>query len=136
MELGKALRAVGQETRNESFALFSRTLGIDWVLRALVATGTASVRKRKLPAEFVVWLVIGMALLRDRSIDEVVEHLDLVLPGPKQKREVSRTAVIRARDRLGCKPLAVLFSETAQCWAGAAAHALKINAQVARQLAD
>jgi hypothetical protein len=48
MELGKALRAVGQETRNESFALFSRTLGIDWVLRALIATGTASVRKRKL----------------------------------------------------------------------------------------
>jgi len=41
----------------------------------LAATGTASVRRRKLPAEHVVWLVMGMGLFRDRSIPEVVHYL-------------------------------------------------------------
>jgi hypothetical protein len=125
MELGDALRVVGAGSRPESFALFSRTLDIDWVRRVLTATGTASIRKRKLPAESVVWLVIGMALLRDRSIDEVVHHLDLVLPGLKEHGQVDRSAVIQARDRLGCEPLAVLFADTARCWAGEAADALR-----------
>jgi hypothetical protein len=41
----------------------------------LAATGPASVRRRKLPAEHVVWLVMGMGLFRDRSIPEVVHYL-------------------------------------------------------------
>jgi hypothetical protein len=125
MDLGGALRGVGEGSCPESFELFSRTLNINWVRRVLVATGTASVRRRKLPAEFVVWLVIGMALLRDRSIDEVVDHLDLVVPAIKRPREITRGAVIQARDRLGCAPLAVLFADTAQHWAGQAADALR-----------
>jgi len=32
---------------------------------ALLATGTATIRKRRLPAEQVVWLLLGMAVLRD-----------------------------------------------------------------------
>ncbi len=128
MELGRALLAVGEGVRSESFELFSRALNLDWVKRALVSTGTASVRRRKLPAEFVVWLVIGMALLRDRSIDEVVNHLDLVLADlkvPATGAEVRRASVIEARDRLGWGALAILFAETAQRWAGDAADALR-----------
>ena len=125
MELAEALQVLADGNRSESFALFSRTLDIEWVRRVLTATGTASVRKRKLPAESVVWLAIGKALLSDRSIDEVVNHLDLVLPESREAAQVSRTAVVRARDRLGCGPLAVLFTETAQRWAGAAADALR-----------
>jgi len=60
----------------------------------LAATGTATVRRRKLPAEYVVWLVIGMALLRDRSIREVVRHLELVLPGPAA---AARSVAARSR---------------------------------------
>ena len=129
MELAKALRAFGElgaAERSESFEVFSRSLDLAWVRRALKATGTASIRRRKLPAEFVVWLVIGMALLRDRSIDEVVRHLDLVLPDRKRanhRRAVTRGAVIAARNRLGSRALAVLFTETAQQWAGQAAEA-------------
>ena len=79
MELAEALHVVGEGNRPESFALFSRTLDMDWVRRVLTATGTASIRKRKLPAEVVAWLVIGMALLRDRSIDEVVTAVRLAV---------------------------------------------------------
>jgi hypothetical protein len=40
-----------------------------WIEQALQATGKASIRRRKLPAEHVVWLVIGLALL---AVDGVV----------------------------------------------------------------
>jgi hypothetical protein len=124
MELGKALRVVGQGERSEAFDVFCRSLDIAWVRRALDVTETASIRRRKLPAEFVVWLVIGMALLRDRSIEEVVRHLNLVVP-ELRRPDVTRGAIIQARDRLGCEALAVLFTETARRWAGDSADALR-----------
>lgn len=125
MELGKAWLAVGAGERSESFEVFSRTLDIEWVTQALEATGTASVRRRKMPAEFAVWLVIGMALLRDRSIEEVVTHLSLVLGDRKSPRRLSHSAIFEARERLGCGALAVLFHQSAQKWAAPSAHALR-----------
>lgn len=125
MKLAEALRAVGEENRAESFDLFRTTLDLAWVRRVLASTGSASVRRRKLPAESVVWMVIGMALLRDRSIDEVVRHLDLICPASEEPGDVSHAAILQARDRLGCEPLAVLFSETAKCWARNAADELR-----------
>jgi hypothetical protein len=56
---------------------FARSLKPEWIEEALSSTGTATIRNRKLPAEKVVWLVIGMALFTDRSIKNVVEHLKL-----------------------------------------------------------
>src|SRR5947208_2483345 len=104
--MGAALLAVGAGERPASFDLFAETLDPAWVAEALAVTGTATVRHRKLPAESVVWLVIGMALFRDRSIEEVVRHLDLVLPGRAGRRRVSKSAILQARARLGPKPLA------------------------------
>jgi hypothetical protein len=83
------------------------------------------VRRRKLPAEYVVWLVIGMGLLRDRSIEEVVRHLNLVLPGvdpPTSRPNVTGGAIVQARDRLGDQPLETLFATTAAQWATASAN--------------
>jgi hypothetical protein len=64
MGVEAGLLAVGAGDRAASFELFSATLEPAWIAQALTATGTATVRRRKLPAEYVVWLVIGMALLR------------------------------------------------------------------------
>ena len=38
---------------------------------------TVNARRRRLPAEQVIWLVLGMALYRDQSIKQIVEHLRL-----------------------------------------------------------
>ena len=81
MDLGPALLHAAAGRAEASFALFADTLDPEWIERALRATGKATMRRRKLPAEYVVWLVIGMGLLRDRSIREVVRHLDLVAAG-------------------------------------------------------
>jgi hypothetical protein len=45
------------------------------VTQALEAAGTASVRRRKLPAERGVWLMLGMALLRDKLGTGPLKHL-------------------------------------------------------------
>jgi hypothetical protein len=43
---------------------FVASLDPEWIEQALVATGTATIRRRRLPAEQVVWLVIGMCIFR------------------------------------------------------------------------
>lgn len=126
MDVARALEAVGSGERGASFEIFARSLDPQWIEAALAATGSASVRRRKLPAEQVVWIVIGMGLFRDRSIQEVVHHLDLVLPGraPGARRPAATSSgVVQARDRLGAAPLKALFKQTAARWAGASADA-------------
>jgi hypothetical protein len=53
----------------------------------------------------VPWLVIGMALLRNRPITEVANKLDLALPSPLGPA-VAPSALVQARDRLGEAPMA------------------------------
>jgi hypothetical protein len=122
MGLGETVLAVGAGERPASFEQFSAAIDPAWIAEALAATGTASVRRRKLPAEHVVWLVIGMGLFHDRSIAQVVQHLDLVLPGQRGERgRVTNAAIVQARDQLGAQPLAALFAQTATVWTTAAA---------------
>jgi hypothetical protein len=91
-----------------------------WIEEALEATGTATVRRRRLPAEQVVWMVLGMGLLRDESIDRVVDALDLALPAGRGEL-IARSAIAQARQRLGEEPLAHLFAMTAAAWAAKSA---------------
>ncbi len=65
----------------QSLARLLGSVEADWIEEALEATGTASVRRRRLPAEQVVWLVLGMALYRQMSISQVLSYLHLALPG-------------------------------------------------------
>ena len=54
-------------------------------------------------------------------ITEVATSLDLALPTPAGGPTASRSAVSKARSRLGDKPLAWLFERTADHWAHASA---------------
>lgn len=95
---------------------FARHLDQDWIEEALLNTGTATLRRRRLPAEQVVWLVIGMALVRNRPIKDVVAHLDLALPSARGEHTVAPSAVTQARARVGAAPLEWLFTQTAAQW--------------------
>ncbi|NKA08737.1 transposase [Ralstonia solanacearum] len=75
-------------------------LPYEWIERAVTATGTASIRRRRLPAEQVVWLVIALAMYRHWSISEVVDSLDLALPN-ESAAFVSKSAITQARERIG-----------------------------------
>lgn len=100
----------------ESFANFARHLDAAWVEEALLSTDTATLRRRRLPADRMVWLVIGMALMRDRSIAEVVRQLDLALPAADGTRSVAPSAVAQARARVGPDPIQWLFHRTSPEW--------------------
>src|SRR2546426_3234624 len=99
MGLGETILAVGAGERPASFEQFSAAIDPAWIAAALAATGTASVRRRKLPAEHVVWLVIGVGLVHDRSIWQGVQHLHLALPAPHSARgRGTNTATAEAPD--------------------------------------
>jgi len=107
-------------TEPHSFENFSRHLDSAWIEEALLATGTATVRRRRLPSEQVVWLVIGMGLMRDRPISAVVEQLDLALPS-RSGSDVASSGIAQARARVGAPPLEFLFVRTAGDWGHASA---------------
>lgn len=96
-----------------------------WVVEALAAREAAleaggeavtQVRGRKLPLDRLMWLVIGMALFRDRSIEEVAAHLELVLPAGGRRGTVARSSLAQGRKRLGAAALWHLFALSARVW--------------------
>ncbi len=96
-----------------TFANFSDLIDINWIEKSLEWTGKASIRKRKLHAEHVVWLVIGLALFRGQPIWYVVQQFELVFgaidycfPG----------AEVQARQGLGQEHLMDLFLTLSQAW--------------------
>jgi transposase IS4-like protein/DDE family transposase len=101
---------------------FVASLDPEWIDEALQATGTATIRRRRLPAEQVIWLVIGMCLFRDLSMRELVATLDLALPGSRGIR-VAPSSIVQARQRLGDEPLRWLFERMASAWGHASARA-------------
>lgn len=102
---------------------FRRHIDPAWIDAALAATGTATVRRRRLPAEQVIWIVLGMGLFRDRPIEDVVSKLDLALPAGD--RTIARSSVTQARQRVGSEPIKWLFEHTAEKWSKQSAHVLR-----------
>jgi Insertion element 4 transposase N-terminal/Transposase DDE domain len=84
-----------------------------WIEQALATSGKASIRRRKLPAEHAVWLVIGLALFRNRPLWQVVQQLGLSLDGQPLP---APSASVQARQRLGEEPLAQLFGLLTRAW--------------------
>lgn len=99
-----------------------------WIEQALTATGKASIRRRKLPADHAVWLVIGLALFRHMPLWQVVQEMALTLDG--QDLPVPSSSV-GARQRLGAEPLAHLFGLLTQAWG----RARPVHAEALRVLA-
>jgi hypothetical protein len=115
MALDLALRTAAALPHIESFARFRDHIKPEWIEEALEATGVATLRRRRLPAEQVIWLVLGIALFRDRAIEEVVDKLDVALPSPHGA--IAKSAIPPARARLGAEPMQWLFERSAKKWA-------------------
>ena len=116
MRLAASIDTVAYSPRPESLSALAAHLPREWIEKALSATGTATLRRRRLPAEQVIWLVLGMALFRNRSIVDVVDKLDLALPSARHGA-VAPSAVPQARARLGEEPMAWLFAHSGRKWA-------------------
>ncbi len=100
-----------------SFPNLTKHIEPTWVEEALLSTGTATIRRRRVPAEQTVWLILGMALMRDLPITEVARQLDIALPDRDGTRTVASSALTQARARLGAEPMEWLFLRSAEEWA-------------------
>jgi hypothetical protein len=111
------LDAVG-DLSPDAFDRFSQLIPAAWIEHALQATGTASLRRRRLPAERLIWLVIGLALFRNEPVWHIVRQLGLALGTEAQVVPVP-SATAQGRQRLGEAPLAHLFDQISHVWCNA-----------------
>lgn len=122
MNLDDALHEVAAFSVGDRLEGLRQHLQPEWIEEALAASGVVTLRRRRLPAEQVIWMVIGMALIRNLPIERVVDKLELALPDRKGTL-VAKSAVSKARQRLGEDPLAYLFAATAAEWSTRSADA-------------
>jgi hypothetical protein len=118
--LEQAFTDVAKVALPDSLEGLKQHLDPAWIEEALTWAGTTTIRRRRLPAEQVVWLVIGMALYRREPIERVVQLLDLALPDRKDTL-MAKSAVIQARQRLSQDALGYLFAVTAAEWSARSA---------------
>ena len=120
MRLDEAFDSLVEFGLPEKFEGLRQHLDPAWIEEALEAAGIATIRRRRLPAEQVIWIVIAMALFRNCSIEKVVDELDLALPDERDTL-VAKSGITQARQRLKEDPLAYLFAATATEWAARSA---------------
>lgn len=89
-----------------------------WIEQALQKGEGISVRRRKMPADVVVWMVLGACLFAGMSFVEVLKSFGLV---PLTKRGNPQSlptsgAITRARERVGGETLAALFRIATGAW--------------------
>ena len=99
-----------------SHDLFIEHLPTDWIQSALSLSTNATIRRRRLPGDMVLWLVMGMALFRHESISEVARRLNICAAGLATDELLARSALTQARQRLGEEPIKWLFKQSAEVW--------------------
>jgi hypothetical protein len=121
------------ESLSENFVVeaLAQHLPPTLIRRVLRQTGCDSQRRRSLPAELVVWLVILLGLFRRQSYVNLLEKIaDSRWTAQHWEKPPTSSAVTQARDRLGLAPLQQLFTLTARQWAGECPHRRILNRRV------
>ena len=119
MELSEALARTSINRLTE-FDNLGQLLCPDLVQECLANNGVATMRRRKLPMESMIWAVIGMALFRGESVRQLINKLDIILPN--EVDYVARSAVTQARQKLGSDVVKDIFQQTQAKWNQQAQH--------------
>jgi IS4 transposase len=98
----------------DSFSSLSEVLSPELIDKCLRESGVATLRKRRLPLDMMVWSIIGMSIFRDIPMRDIVNKLDILLPG--NRPFVAPSAVVQARQRLGTEAIKKIFYQTQQQW--------------------
>ena len=100
-------------TRKGNSALFTHHIPDEWIIAAATLSDKATIRRRRLPADLVLWLVVGMAFFRNEPISEVARRLNICAEGLANDVLLADSALSQARQRLGKQPLEWLFKQWA-----------------------
>jgi hypothetical protein len=60
---------------------FTQNTPVEWVASALDLSTQATIRRRRLPTDQVLWPVLGVALFRDEPVHEAARRLNICAQG-------------------------------------------------------
>jgi Insertion element 4 transposase N-terminal/Transposase DDE domain len=102
-------------TDHISLGVITKTFPMSKIHAVLAATGTASVRRRDLPAHVVVYYVIALALYMHSSYREVLrcllEGVQWLLDPSVTIKVAGKSGISQARTRLGWEPVRQLHDD-------------------------
>ena len=113
MRFQTALRQLNDSPLTE-FRNLGEVLCPELVEDCLSRCGVATIRRRKLPMESMLWAVIGMALFRQFPMRQLLNQLDIILPN--ERGYVASSAVTQARHKLGSESVREVFLQTQSSW--------------------
>ncbi|RML51228.1 hypothetical protein ALQ93_200076 [Pseudomonas syringae pv. pisi] len=116
MPIQQQLLDLGDLFNFSDLSTFTQNIPIEWVASALNLSAQATIRRRRLPSDQVLWLVLGMALFRDEPVHEVARRLNICAQGLASDQLLARSGVTEARKRLGADPVESLFRQTGRHW--------------------
>lgn len=119
MELSQALGIINITSPEQARSL-SDLIPADLIRQALTLTDTVTLRKRKLPLESMIWLVVGMSVFCNRPMTEIVNLMDIV--DRTGTPFTARSSVIQRRKTLGEAAVRELFDITQRHWNQQANH--------------
>jgi len=119
MELSQALGIINVTSPEHARSL-SDLIPADLIQKALTLTDTVTLRKRKLPLESMIWLVVGMSIFCNRPMTEIVNLMDIT--DRTGAPFTARSSVIQRRKTLGEDAVRALFDITQQHWNQQASH--------------
>lgn len=119
MELSQALGIINL-TAPEEVQSLADLLPPDLIQQAFSLTDTVTLRKRKLPLESMVWLVIGMAIFNNKPLSHIVNLMDIV--DRTGRAFTAPSSVIARRKTLGEDAIRELFNLTQHHWHAEAKH--------------
>ena len=108
-----------------TFDKYAEILSPELIEQGFQQAGVATIRKRRLPLETVLWSIIGMSLFRQRSVWDISTQMDVMLPDKKPL--IAPSAIVQARQRLGSEAVKQVFlsmakqyyrSDKFETWAG------------------
>ncbi|QUX95551.1 IS4 family transposase, partial [Marinomonas sp. CT5] len=81
MSIQQLLLSIDELHSFSNHSTFTQNIPVKWIESALTLSSKATIRRRRLPEDQVLWLVLGMALFRDESIEEVARRLNICSEG-------------------------------------------------------
>lgn len=116
MPIQQQLLDLGDLFNFSDLSTFTQNIPVEWVDSALTLSAQATIRRRRLPGDQVLWLVLGMALFRDEPVHEVARRLNICAQGLASDQLLAKSGVTEARKRLGSDPVESLFRQTGKQW--------------------
>ncbi len=113
MDVSQALNVINCWKPNQVETL-SDLLPLDVIQEAFELTDTVTLRKRKLPLESLIWLLVGMSMYNDKSMAHIANQLDII--DREGKPFVAPSALTQRRKNLGVDAIKSVFHCMAERW--------------------